>query len=179
MMPTLRAGTWNKGYSLLELTVVIAILALMAGLLVPRFSAGLFAKDRKAGIRSLSAVLSQARNSAMLSGMPVSLVFPVGTEGETCLRLEQENPEDDEQELFFQGSVCLPDDVHIARVRTMDETVHTHGEVSLLFLPTGLAEPATFELTSSDGNDSISLLPFNARLRLNSRTDFSSRETGM
>jgi len=71
-IPGVRSGT-RTGFTLVELTVVLIILAVMGGLAVPAFQRWIEEDDLTVAIRRVEALFKIARDSAVNSGAPVTV----------------------------------------------------------------------------------------------------------
>jgi general secretion pathway protein H len=74
--------TSSPGFTLIELMVVMAILAMMAAIVIPRISSG-SATLLQAQMRQAMAVLNYARRSAIVEGQTKTVVFSEGSEEKT------------------------------------------------------------------------------------------------
>jgi prepilin-type N-terminal cleavage/methylation domain-containing protein len=148
---TSRAGTSSKGapgYTLIEMTVVVILLALCAGLLIPRLSDGLFSDDLKVGLRRIRAITTQARQEAILKGMPQLLSLELGQTA--CLRIQSAEAAENGT-LPTGGKLCLPSGIRVTGVRKGEEPMQESGTASFAFLPNGLCEPALVYLQPGNG----------------------------
>ncbi|MFP4070967.1 MAG: Tfp pilus assembly protein FimT/FimU [Desulfovibrionales bacterium] len=171
-MPTLtsRAGNWGspRGYTLIELAIVVLILSIGVGLLMPRFSSGLFVNDTKLSLRRIKAAVTDARNTAMIAGKSQTLVLEFGQDGgKSCWWLEQVEPAADASQGFREPKkTCLPDGIRLSRVQKSDGKVFESGRVPLLFLPNGLTEPVFLHLGTGQEITTVAVKPFNARVEV-------------
>jgi len=65
----------KRGMSLIEVVVVVAIIAVGAGMAIPNYLQWSSNEDLKAGVSDLKGALQIARVSAMASGVPVAVSF--------------------------------------------------------------------------------------------------------
>jgi prepilin-type N-terminal cleavage/methylation domain-containing protein len=148
---TSRTGISSKGasgYTLIEMTIVVILLALCAGLLIPQLSEGLFSDDLKVGLRRIRAVTTQARQEAILKGAPQLITFEIGQSA--CL-LIQPAAAVENGTLPTGGRLCLPSGVRVTGVRKGVDPMQESGTVRLAFLPNGLCEPALIYLQPGSG----------------------------
>lgn len=65
----------QRGYTLLELLVVLVIATLLLGLVVPRFFAALPGVELKTSVQQIAALLRQARSQAIAENREVIVVY--------------------------------------------------------------------------------------------------------
>jgi type II secretory pathway pseudopilin PulG len=73
-----RRGTKTGAFTLVELLVVIVLMAAMTGLMVPAVRGLVGVTGKRGGMSSLTAVIEQARLSAMQNGVAAYVAFPFG-----------------------------------------------------------------------------------------------------
>lgn len=134
------------GFTLLELLVVVAVIAVLAGLLVPSLT-GSGGRSLERSARTLVDLLNRARQEAALEARPWcvtlrpkerSYAFQRRTGGE-CRQVEEK--------LFRERH--LPDGVRWAKAVIGGEPVQGTGQ-ALLF-PTGEQDPMGVVLTTANG----------------------------
>jgi Tfp pilus assembly protein FimT len=130
------------------MTIVVILLALCAGLLIPRISGGLFSDDLKVGFRQIRAITTQTRQEAILQGVPRVLTLELGQPA--CMRIQSATPPAEGGDRAT-GRLCLPSGVTMTGVRKGEDPVQESGTVSLAFLPNGLCEPALVYLQPRGG----------------------------
>ena len=129
------------------MTIVVILLALCAGLLIPRLSEGLFSDDLKVGLRRIRAVTTQARQEAIMKGMPQELSLEMGQSA--CMRILPAAGTENGT-LSSGGRLCLPSGVRVTGERKGEE-LQESGTARIVFLPNGLCEPALIYLQPGRG----------------------------
>jgi prepilin-type N-terminal cleavage/methylation domain-containing protein len=71
----------RSGFTLLELVVVLAVISLIAGLAIPRYSSAALRFRLKAAAHRVAADVSQARSAARARSAPVTITFKPGVNG--------------------------------------------------------------------------------------------------
>lgn len=158
-MPSPRRRT-SRGFTLIEMTVVVTILAMMAALIVPN----LVAVRRGQQARELEAALlrlpTEARNEARRSGTAVTLRM----EGETLVMerapLTEDGIADPEADPESIRRVDLPEGVRLDAARQARENIDT-ASWSWVVYPDGSADAGGLEFAQGDGaeNRRTLLLP--------------------
>lgn len=151
----------RRGFSLIEITLVVIIFALLAAIGLPRFK-GTFAQARlKSSARALVGSLRYARNAAVLRGLPTEVRFHLAHGGyELTLLDEYELPvaerepgrrwrdEDGPRVLTddVRGVRRLPETVEFAFVQTSAAPSTEHDDPRVVYYPDGSATPAVIGL---------------------------------
>lgn len=134
----------------------MAVIGIMLGLLVPRL--GLFSSegDLKAALRTLSGLLAEGRNQAMMNGQPRQVRMDLesgrcwleGTQGTQGIR----------------GRRSLPDGLRAVSVSFQRSEPITSGVADITILPSGLARPTLIVLRGGNQAYTLSVRAFDARL---------------
>lgn len=148
----------SKGFTLLELIVVILILSIGMGLLVPQFTSGILANEKKVFLRRLHAALQEARNSALLASRPVYLEFNIqtGSGNEYCYLTEAKN---DALEYGVSRRIQVPDYIDIVDI-IINERHITTGEVKFIVFPNGLNTRGIINCKDGKNYFHITIKPF-------------------
>jgi prepilin-type N-terminal cleavage/methylation domain-containing protein len=125
-----------RGYSLLELIVVLAAAGLLAALVAPSFSGSLESARLRAGAAEVRATLARARSLAATEGRERTVFLDFdhaayGVAGEG-------------------GRLSLPEGIRFSRARVGDLPAES-GEARLKFHPDGSAVEAEVELSAPGG----------------------------
>lgn len=135
-MPISTAGKSisSRGFTLLELAVVVCLLGLFAALVVPRL-AGVGEGSRRAALRRLAGTVRYLYNESVLTGREHRLIFDL--DGESW-RAQQLTPEG---ELVAAGSGGrggrLPGGLRFTDVEVSGKGKSSSGEVTTEFSPSG------------------------------------------
>ena len=153
-----KAGNSNKGFTLLEIIMVLFILALTTGLVLPDVGR-LFQGDvLKTSVNRLVSAVAQTRSQAMLDGEPWVLVIDTSGDQEP----QKSMSIDRTRKAIFVRAEEGARFRDVALIRTGD--VLTEEQVPLVFQPDGLAEPALVHCESADGVvTTVYLKAFNPR----------------
>ncbi len=133
--------SWDQGFSLLELMIVVLVMALVLGVTYPSLSRGSSAIHLRATARDILSTFRYAREKAVTEQTAMLV---------TVSREKQELVLSDD---FGGGSrkYALPPDVQIEKLM-LAETEVTEGPVIIRFLPNGSAENAQLLLKSNKGS---------------------------
>lgn len=160
-MPTSKAGILNRGFTLVELTIVLAILAFLFLVLIPRFD---FVSDNN--LRTASRRLAGTIQSLVLEATATKRVHRLHyslTKGEyrvTALqevgldvmsggKVVEERPA---SETISSAKGSLPDGVVFLDVSTFLKGKMTGGEAVTHFYPVGRVEKTVIHLQSSSAS---------------------------
>ena len=164
MIRTETSTNTPAGFTLLELIVVIMILTIGMGLLVPQFTSGIFANEKKVFLRRLHAALQEARNTALLTSRPAYLTFNIHTgSGNEYFFIVQDNNDDISAKL--PKKIYVPDYIDVVNIITTQQPHVTSGEITFIFLPNGLNSSGIINCKDGDSYFHITIKPF-ARMEI-------------
>jgi len=150
-----------SGFTLIELAVVVLILSIGIGVTLPMLAPGVYGDDFKTGLRHLHAIVNQARYEAIIHNKPVILYIDFSKDNNGHCTYYFKNTKKNDNKIsrqLFSGKLYL------TSVKKRNNPPCSAGEVELLFLPNGLAEPAIFDVVFMSKRYKISIQPFLSRL---------------
>ena len=133
------SGQRTRGYTLLEVSLVVAIIVLLVGAVVP-LSSGFVREQRlRDSVRGLLVLAKTARTEAMTTGRAAEVVFGKG--GFALVRTGEEEPSE---------SVRLPRGMRYQLLPFgADKALRPDGQ-RWIFQPTGLCEPLTVRIMEEE-----------------------------
>jgi prepilin-type N-terminal cleavage/methylation domain-containing protein len=153
-----REGPGTKGFTLIELAVVIALLGLFLGLTIPRFQYYLVADDLKATTRKIVGLVREVRNEAIREQRVYTIHLDIES---NRWWTEHTGMEDEEMVLAKEEAFVLPGAVRILDVWCRGKGKQAHGEVILHFGKKGYVEQTLIHLGADDGREfTLTLSPF-------------------
>jgi len=147
-----------RGYTLIELTVVIVLIGLTVVLTVPKFRYSLLTDDLKGTVRRMIGTIRTLRNEAVRERQAFMLHFDLETN-----RLWVESAKATEEELAEAHSKAfqLPEGVRIMDVWSRGRGKQAAGEAAIRFTEKGYVEPSVIHLGAKDGREfTLILSPF-------------------
>ena len=124
----------HRGFTLVELLVVLVLAALLVGLVGPQLASGVPGSELRAGARDLASALRQARADAISSGEEQRLVL---------------NVEDNRFELSGSGrSGSLPGDLRLRIDTSRGEVIDQH-RAGIRFFADGSATGGRIQLNGN------------------------------
>ena len=149
----------SKGFTLLELMIVLAILAMGSALLIPNLG-GMSGRTFNAQVREVGALLNYTRRNAVVSGQPATASF-------YSARAEQEA----QSEIDAARSSLGNDDIWTARGLTLsyrdstDHIIEVEDSVEITFFPEGGSTGGALVLTLQEREAIISIDPFSGKVQ--------------
>ena len=133
----------KRGFTLLELLVVLAIVGIISALLAPRMIGSMSNVNLKTATKNIAAGLRYARSQATWERIPYRAVFDFEKNLVTIKAVEedtekdpQDHPADDKDGEIPSKSYPLPEGVKLRAAVSGDEIVDTQT-FEILFFPSG------------------------------------------
>lgn len=138
-MPTSLRALNRRGFTLIELSVVVLVIVLITAIIVPRLSSFQRGVDAKLNMAAVQRLASRARESAMSSGRPVSLAFE---STDSRFELRSENADGDS---LVSGEVQLHEDFQAQRFFA-GNTEPAASDWTVTFYPDGTSDGGGVEV---------------------------------
>lgn len=152
-----------KGYTLIELIVVLVLLGLMLGLTVPKFRQAVMSDSLDATSLRIIGLVGNLRERAISD--QVSYVLHIDLRGKKIWAFAGTASEE-EQETARERAYQLPDDVKIADIWSWSSG-KLYDEAKIHFNKKGYIEQAMIHLQSLDGRQlSLELTPFLGSIKI-------------
>jgi type II secretion system protein H len=135
----------DDGFTLLELTVVVFILAIVSSFVVPRL-ADVSGVELSATARRLGQSVRYLYEEAALRGTVYGLVLDLEEQRVQVVRLDAETGEFVEDDALLSRAFALPDGVRLVAVVLPSVGRLDQGAVPVYFYPEGFADPAWIQL---------------------------------
>ena len=150
--------TSSKGYTLIELTIVIVLIGMMLAVSIPRFRYSLLTDNLKSVTRRMIGVVKEIRNDAVREQKAYFLYFDLDA---NKVWVESQGMAQEEKEMIRERAYTLPEDTRIMDVWRKDWGKQAHGEVAIVFTKKGYVQHIVIHLSAEDGRRfSLILSPF-------------------
>jgi len=163
----------EKGYTFLELTVVIFLIGLMVGLATPRIRYALFTDDLKGTTRTIIGLVKAVREEAVREQRAYWIHFDLESNrywvAWASMTLEEEAR-------ARERASALPQGVRVKDIWFRTKGMQTRGEAEIRFSKKGYVPHSVIHLGSEDGRAfTLELSPFLGRIKVYERyVDFVS-----
>jgi general secretion pathway protein H len=147
----------ERGYTLIELSVVVLLIGMMLFLAVPRVRDSLLNDDLKATTRQIVGAAREMRNEAVREQVDYLLHLDLAQPGFWTYSADTTAEKRAE---FRKGAVRFPDGIRIADVRQPAEARKTEGEVVIRFFHEGYVAPTVVHLVKEDRAFTLVFNPF-------------------
>lgn len=153
-IPTSRAGTWNKGYTLIELSIIMILLGIVLLIAIPKLG---WLEDTKlrGTSRELAGTIQSLFDESVMKKVPYQLVFDI-TERRYLIIEGKMNEETSEVVDVTNKYKMLPEKIIIKDIETETTRKVTEGEVALNFYPDGFMDKSVIHI--SDGKKDYTLI---------------------
>jgi len=152
-----------RGYTLIELIVVIVLLGLMLGVSIPRFRQALLSDSLDTAALRVIGLVQNLREKAISGQVPYILHFDIR---ENRIWAFAGNASEEEQEIARDRAYELPQDIRIQDVWTWSNGKF-FDEGTIRFSRKGYIEQSVIHLQSEDGREvSLELTPFLGSIKI-------------
>jgi general secretion pathway protein H len=147
----------DRGYTLIELSVVVLLIGMMLLIAVPRVRDTLLSDDLKATTRQVVGAARELRNEAVREQLDYVLHLDLNQPGFWTYSADTTAEKRAE---IRKGAIRFPEGIRIAGVRHAEEAAKTEGEASVRFFRKGYVEPSVIHLVKDDRAVTLVFNPF-------------------
>lgn len=147
----------DRGYTLIELSVVVLLIGMMLLIAVPRVRDALLNDDLKATTRQLVGAARELRNESVREQLDYVLHLDLNQPGFWTYSADTTAEKRAE---IRKGAIRFPEGIRIAGVRHAEEVAKTKGEASVRFFRKGYVEPSVIHLVKDDRAFTLVFNPF-------------------
>jgi type II secretion system protein H len=158
---TSRAGTSNRGFTFIELSLVLLVIGLILVFALPRLG-DLGDTRLKEAARHLAGTLQSVFDSAVFQKKTFGVVYDLSSQTYQVMDLSQA----DGMTPVSLRSTALPGQVRFKDISTEAEERVTEGKTTTLFSPEGRAERTTIHLTDGRKDYTLVMMPFSGKVRI-------------
>jgi general secretion pathway protein H len=141
----LRAVRSDRGFTLIELSIVVFIIAIVAGIAIPRLR-DVSGVELTSTTRRLSNTVRYVYEEAALRGLPYALVFDLDAQTYWVSMLDPETGEYVADDSLLSRKVALPDGVRVVDVILPVAGKVAGGLAPTHFYPEGFADESVIHL---------------------------------
>lgn len=146
----------SKGYTLIELVVVMILLGLVFSITAPRFRDALLTDNLKSATRKLAGRIAEIKTDAMREQVNMVLVFDLSANMYWYGTMDMTG--EGREDFRDKNATHLPDGVRIADISFSRNEKILSGEVSIRFNRKGYVRQTAIHLESDDGREFTILL---------------------
>jgi general secretion pathway protein H len=147
----------DRGYTLIELSVVVLLIGMMLLIAIPRVRDTLLNDDLLAAARQIIGASRELRNEAVREQVDYILHLDLNQPGFWTYSADTTGEKRAE---IRKGAVRFPEAIRIAGVRHFEEIRKTEGEADVRFFRKGYTEPTVIHLTKEDRTLTLVFNPF-------------------
>ncbi len=153
----------TKGFTLIELTVVVFLIGIMLAVSIPRFRYSLITDNLKSTTRRIIGLIKGLRNEAIREQKIYLLHFDIES---NQVWIDFDGITKEEREMAQEKALHFPSDVHILDIWTKGLGKKVGGEVVIQFSKKGYVQQTLIHLGAEDGREFTLLLnPFLAKIK--------------
>jgi len=154
----------ERGFTLIELIVVVVLIGLTMGLTMPRFRQTLLFDHLKTSTRQLAGLINSLSQEAVRENEDYFLYFDLS---ENLYWTEKAGTTAEGRLLAKEKAVELPEDVEILDVWKKGEEKSNTGEVSIMITKKGYLQPSAIHLGTDGGRVfTLSLKTFSGKVAI-------------
>jgi len=155
---TMNPANTTKGYTLIELAVVIVLIGMMLAVGIPRFRYSLLTDNLKSVTRRMIGVVKEIRNDAVREHKAYFLYLDLES---NRIWVESPGMGQEERAMTRERAFTFPEDIRIMDVWRKEWGKQVDGEVGIRFTKKGYVEHTAIHLGAEDGREfTLILSPF-------------------
>ncbi|MEE4352886.1 MAG: prepilin-type N-terminal cleavage/methylation domain-containing protein [Desulfatiglans sp.] len=163
-MPCTTSVKGQKGYTLIELTVVIVLIGLMFAFVVPRFRLDLLTDDLKGTVRGMIGRIKTLRNEAVHNQKTYVLHFDLES---NLVWVDSTDMGEEARALAREKAFHLPNGIRVLDVWLKGRGKKMTGETAIVFNSKGYVQPSAIHLASDDDRIfTLALSPFTGKIKV-------------
>ena len=148
----------SKGYTFIELSIVILLIGLMCAIAIPRFRYAILTDNLKKTTRQMVGIIKNLRTEAIREQKVYILRFDLKT---NSYRIESPAMTEEERMTSRERAIFLPADVRILDIQLNGKRKKMSGEVTIRFNKKGYVQQSAIHLGADDGRKfTLVLSPF-------------------
>ena len=148
----------NKGYTIIELIVVIFIIGIMLALSMPRFRYAVLTDNLTSTVRRFNGLVKGVRSEAIRKQKAYVLCLDLES---NRLWVDSNSMNQEERQAAQERAFVLPDGVTVMDVWRREAGKQAHGEATIYFSKKGYIEHTVIHLGADDGRRfTLVLSPF-------------------
>ena len=155
-MPTSRAGTWNKGFTLIELSLIILLIGVILVFALPKLD-NIWDTKLRTAARRLSGTIQSLFDESVLKKKPYQIVFDITNRSYSISASEV---------VEIAKKVNLPDKIFIKDIVTPTEGRITDGTVPIRFYPDGFVEKNIIHLSDGKKDYTLVTTPLTGKVKI-------------
>lgn len=144
----------SKGFTLIELVAVLALLALLVSFAVPRFQESILTDNLKKTARDLSGIIHSSRERSVGEQKAHTLFLDLDSNKYWSIPGEAA---EEERIAAEEDAAVLPEDIMIRKIEIRGQEKYSSGKVEIRFNKKGYTLPSVILLNDRDGRE-MSLL---------------------
>ncbi|MCL2341010.1 MAG: prepilin-type N-terminal cleavage/methylation domain-containing protein [Proteobacteria bacterium] len=157
----------DRGFTLVELIVVMALMALIASFAVPQIGNFLYADQLKTTVRKLVGLIHHSAQMAQRRQIPFVLTYRSGERLFVAEPAEQPQPEQRANVVNREDRLTLPDTVAVRDLWSWFGGMQANEVMAIRFSKNGYVEPTIIHLRREDGQEmSVVLTPFLGKVKI-------------
>jgi len=154
----------KKGYTFIEITVVVLLIGLMMALTLPRFRYAMLTDNLKTATRRLVGTIKTIRNEAVREQQGFVLYFDLES---NRFWPESSGMTEEERLISHERASSLPRGVRILDIWLKGKGKKVAGDAAIRFNKKGYVQQSVIHLESEDGRQfTLVLSPFLGRVRI-------------
>ena len=154
----------KKGYTFIELTVVVFLIGLTLVLTVPKFRYAVLTDDLKATVRRMVGTIRSLRNEAIREQKIYALHFDLES---NRFWIESAGMTEEERAEAYEKPFRLPESIRILDVWSKERGKKVDGIAAIRFTKKGYIEQSVIHLAAEDGREfTLVLSPFLGKVKV-------------
>jgi prepilin-type N-terminal cleavage/methylation domain-containing protein len=157
----------TKGFTLIELTVVVVLIGLIMTLTIPRFRTGILTDDLKATTRKMVGMIRGLRDEAIREQNVYFLHFDLES---NRFWIDSTGMSEEERARAAEKAPTLPRGVRVLDIWLSSKGKKMMGQAAIRFSKKGYVQPSAIHLGAEDGREfTLVLNPFLGRVKVYDR----------